>query len=168
LRLPHKPSRNFGKDNLALEKYPVGQVLASFEERFAALREFYPNAKQVDWRVEVAGRRVQIIKRDPVHGGVLEFGTELVVALDRSIVAMLGASPGASRAVWIMLQVLERCFGEKLKAEGWSVRLRQIIPSYGQSLADNPALCRQVRADTAAVLHINDVKQIGQTKEAGR
>jgi malate dehydrogenase (quinone) len=157
-----------GRDNLALEKYLVGQVLESFEERFAALREFFPNARPEDWRVEVAGQRVQIIKRNPLHGGILEFGTELVVASDRSIVAMLGASPGASTAVWIMLEVIKRCFGEKLKAGGWSARLKQIIPSYGQSLAENPALCRQVRADTAAVLHINDVKQIGQIKEAGR
>jgi len=162
------PLMAVGRDNLALEKYLLGQVLESFGERLAALRGFYPNAKKEDWGVEVAGQRVQIIKKDPVHGGVLEFGTELVVASDRSIVAMLGASPGASTAVWIMLQVIERCFAEKLKTGGWSARLKKIIPSYGQSLAENPALCRQVRADAAAVLHINEIRQIGQIKEAGR
>ena len=71
-------------------EYLIGQVLESSEERFAALREFYPNAKQEDWRAEVAGQRVQIIKKDPTHGGILQFGTELVIAADRSIVAMLG------------------------------------------------------------------------------
>lgn len=91
------------------------------------------------------------------HGGVLEFGTELVVAADRSIVAMLGASPGASTAAWIMLHVLERCFGEKLEAAGWLPKLKQIIPSYGESLAENTALCRRVRAETAAVLHIHNI-----------
>ena len=83
-----------GRSNLALEEYLVGQVLESEEKRFAALREFYPNARQDDWRVEVAGQRVQIIKKDRVKGGVLQFGTELVVAADHSIVAMSGCFTG--------------------------------------------------------------------------
>jgi Malate:quinone oxidoreductase (Mqo) len=82
--------------------------LESSEARFAELREFFPNAKEEDWRVEVAGQRVHIIKKDPTYDGVLEFGTELVIASDHSIVAMLGASPSASTAVRIMLQVVER------------------------------------------------------------
>jgi malate dehydrogenase (quinone) len=148
-----------GKSNFDLEKYLVGQVLESQEERFAALRELYPNAMQSDWRAEVAGQRVQIIKKDPKHGGVLEFGTELVGAADHSLVALLGASPGASTSVAIMVQVLERCFAEKLKQGPWSTKLREMIPSYGQSLAENAALCQKVRAETAAVLQINNVRQ---------
>jgi malate dehydrogenase (quinone) len=146
-----------GKDNFALEKYLIGQVLESEAERFAALREFFPRAQGKDWRVEVAGQRVQIIKKDPTQGGVLQFGTELVGAADRSLVAMLGASPGASTAVWIMARVVERSFPEQLK-DGWSKKLKEMIPSYGESLADNAALCRQMRAQTAAVLQINDIR----------
>jgi malate dehydrogenase (quinone) len=151
-----------GRDNVALTEYLIGQVLESSEERFAALREFFPNAKQEDWRVEVAGQRVQIIKKNPIHGGILQFGTELVSAADGSIIAMLGASPGASTAVWIMIEVIKRCFAEKLKNGGWSLKLKEMIPSYGQSLIENAALCRQVRAETAAVLNINSFEEVTQ------
>jgi malate dehydrogenase (quinone) len=160
------PIMAVGLDNLSLEKYLIGQVLESEEERLAALREFFPNARKEDWQVEVAGQRVQIIKKDPVHGGALEFGTELVTASDRSIVAMLGASPGASTAVWVMLQVIERCFPEKLKSGGWSSKLKQMIPSYGQSLVDDPELCLLVRAETAAVLNLDNVAEPTKSKIA--
>ena len=74
------------------------------------LRAFFPKVDEADWRAEVAGQRVQIIKRDPQRGGILQFGTEIVSAADGSLVALLGASPGASTAVAIMVNVLERCF----------------------------------------------------------
>ena len=143
-----------GRDNMTLTEYLIGQVLESQEKRFARLREFFPEVKERDWKVEVAGQRVQIIKKDPVHGGILEFGTELVTAADGSLVAMLGASPGASTAVSIMLDVIKRCFGEQLKNVGWTGKLQEMIPSYGYSLADDAALLARVRADSAAALHI--------------
>ncbi|HEY6343444.1 MAG TPA: malate:quinone oxidoreductase [Bryobacteraceae bacterium] len=146
-----------GRSNAALEEYLVGQVLESEEKRFAALREFYPKVQEEDWKLEEAGQRVQIIKKDPVHGGILQFGTELVTASDGSIVAMLGASPGASTAVWIMLQVIERCFRNNLTTGGWANKLKEMIPSYGQSLIENPALAQRVRAETAAILNINNI-----------
>jgi malate dehydrogenase (quinone) len=146
-----------GRDNVALTEYLIGQVIESEDARFAALREFYPNAKQEDWRPEVAGQRVQIIKKDPTHGGILQFGTELVTASDGSVVAMLGASPGASTAVWVMLEVIQRCFRDKLTNAGWAGKLKGMIPSYGQSLIDNPDLCQRVRAETAAVLNIKNI-----------
>ena len=146
-----------GRDNVALTEYLVGQMLESSEERFAALREFFPTAQEKDWRLEVAGQRVQIIKKDPVHGGILEFGTELVGAADNSIIAMLGASPGASTAVSIMVDVLERCFADKLINGNWTTNLREMIPSYGQSLINNPSLALQLREETARILNIKNI-----------
>jgi malate dehydrogenase (quinone) len=158
------PLMAVGMSNLALEEYLVGQLLESSGERFAALREYFPNAREEDWSVEVAGQRVQVIKKDPTHGGVLQFGTELIAASDRSIVALLGASPGASTAVWIMLQIIEHNFPQELRAEEWEAKLKEMIPSVGQSLIENAALCQQLRAETAAILNINSITTKGEGK----
>ena len=144
------------RDNFDLTKYLIGQVLQSARHRFAALQEYFPGAQPRDWQLEVAGQRVQIIKPDARRTGVLEFGTELVPAADGSLIALLGASPGASTAVFITLKVIERCFANELKS-GWTAKLKGIIPSYGESLIENAELCRRVRADTAAVLHLQNI-----------
>jgi len=145
------------RDNFDLTKYLIGQVLQTSHHRFAALQEYYPRAKSSDWELEVAGQRVQIIKPDPHRGGILEFGTELVPAHDNSLVALLGASPGASTAVFIALGVLEKCFKNELRPNGWLPKLKEIIPSYGESLIEDAELSRRVRAETAAVLHLENI-----------
>lgn len=149
------PMLAVGRDNVSLTEYLIGQVLESSEQRFAALREYFPKANEADWKLEEAGQRVQIIKKDPTHGGILQFGTELVTAADGSLTAMLGASPGASTAVAIMVKVIERCFAEELKTAAWMRKMQQLIPSYGHSLADDADLLRKVRAETAEALNID-------------
>jgi malate dehydrogenase (quinone) len=150
------PMLAVGRHQLKLTEYLVGQVMESESKRFDALRAFYPQLSESDWRLQGAGQRVQIIKRDPQERGILEFGTEIVHSADGSLAALLGASPGASTAVAIMLGVLEQCFDQELK-DGWSDRLKEIIPSYGKSLIDDAELCQRVRAQTAEVLHLQNV-----------
>jgi malate dehydrogenase (quinone) len=145
-----------GRDNFPLEEYLVGQVLQSNNHRFKALRDFYPNMDKKDWEFDVAGQRVQIIRKDKVHTGKLEFGTEIVHSADSSIVALLGASPGASTAVWIMVHMLENCFHEQL-AGHWVPKLKEMIPSYGQDLKTDAALVERVRRETAEVLGLRTV-----------
>ncbi|GAA3952906.1 malate:quinone oxidoreductase [Chitinophaga oryziterrae] len=149
-----RPMLAAGLDNLPLTKYLIDQVRQSPEERLEALQAFLPKAKMEDWELEFAGQRVQVIKKDHEHGGVLEFGTEVVSAADGSIAALLGASPGASTAVSIMLELLDRCFKEELATTAWKDKLLQMIPSYGQKLSDTPALCDQVREWSNTVLEL--------------
>ncbi|WP_394348132.1 malate:quinone oxidoreductase [Pontibacter mangrovi] len=147
-----RPMLSAGIKNLALTKYLIDQVRQSPEERVEALKDYFPNARAEDWELEVAGQRVQIIKRDPDKGGVLEFGTEVVSGANCTLAALLGASPGASTAVSIMLGLLERCFMHRMNTEEWQKKLKEMIPSYGQSLADDPELLERVRSYSSEVL----------------
>jgi malate dehydrogenase (quinone) len=152
-----KPLLSVARDNFDLTEYLVGQLLQSESHRLAALDEYFPNADSKDWKLQVAGQRVQIIKPDVKRGGLLEFGTELVGAADQSLVALLGASPGASTAAFIAVSVLEKCFAGELTPAAWLPKLKEIIPSYGVSLIEDAEFCRRVRADTSEVLNIENI-----------
>ncbi|RYC70774.1 MULTISPECIES: malate:quinone oxidoreductase [Spirosoma] len=148
-----------GLHNIPLTRYLIQQVMQSPEDRLNALREYFPNAQMNDWELEIAGQRVQVIKKDEEEGGVLEFGTEVVSAADGSIAALLGASPGASTAVSIMLDLIKRCFPEQMNSADWQTKLKQMIPSYGQVLANNPELGQQLRRQTSEVLGLTTDEQ---------
>jgi len=146
------PMISAGVHNLSLTKYLIGQVAQSMDDRLDALREYFPNAKEEDWELAIAGQRVQVIKKDEEEGGVLEFGTEVIASADGSLAALLGASPGASTAVTIMLSLLEECFSEKMKTKKWQTKIKEMIPTYGITLAENQDICRETRAKTSQVL----------------
>lgn len=139
--------------NLDLLKYLITEVLATRGKRLAALREYFPKAKGEDWRLIVAGQRVQIMKRDAQGKPSLQLGTEVVASADGSVAGLLGASPGASTAVPIMLGLLQRCFPERI--EGWAPRLREMIPSYGATLADDAPLIDRTLEQTARALQLD-------------
>jgi malate dehydrogenase (quinone) len=141
-----------GAGNLGLVRYLVGQLIALPSTKFDALLDFFPDADPSDWYTITAGQRVQVIKKDAKKGGVLQFGTEVVAASDGSIAGLLGASPGASTAVPIMLGLVEQCFPGSMDA--WRPRFAAMVPSYGTQLSDNAKIAAQTIAATAKDLQI--------------
>jgi malate dehydrogenase (quinone) len=147
------PMLKVAVDNPGLIKYLVSELLKNHAKKIDSLRVFVPTAQPDDWTLINAGQRAQVMKRDPKKGGVLQFGTEVVTAKDGSIAGLLGASPGASTAVSIMLGLLQTCFPDR--TADWEPRLKALIPSYGQTLNDRPEVARESLAETAEELAIS-------------
>ncbi|SFQ15659.1 malate dehydrogenase (quinone) [Pseudarcicella hirudinis] len=149
------PLISAGMHNLSLTKYLVEQVTQSPEERLSALKEYFPEAELEDWDLKDAGQRVQVIKKDENGTGVLEFGTEVVYAQDGSLATLLGASPGASTSVSIMISLLKKCFPEMEASEKWRTELTRMIPSYGKSLGADIQLFEETRRRTSDALQLD-------------
>ncbi|MEE5071036.1 malate dehydrogenase (quinone) [Pseudomonas alliivorans] len=160
------PMTRVGIAQYPLIEYLAGQVMMSDDDRFAALQQYFPNAKKEDWRLMQAGQRVQIIKRDEEKGGVLKLGTEIVASKDGSIAGLLGASPGASTAAPIMLGVLEKVFKDKVATPAWQEKLHQIVPSYGTKLNENPDRVAQEWAYTAETLQLTPPPPVNKATAA--
>ncbi|HIV81726.1 MAG TPA: malate:quinone oxidoreductase, partial [Candidatus Salinicoccus merdavium] len=132
-----------GAKEMGLTKYLIQQLLLSDEERMNDLREFIPNARSEDWELVVAGQRVQVIKDTEDKGkGTLQFGTEVITSSDGSVAALLGASPGASVAVEVMLDILKRCFPAEY--DQWEDKIKEMVPSYGIKLSENPKMFEEI------------------------
>ena len=142
-----------GVENLDLVQYLVQQAMLTDSDRQAELLKYYPSAKPDSWKLITAGQRVQIIKKDPEKGSVLQFGTEIVADKDHTIAALLGASPGASTSPSIMLGLLPKAFPEQM-AQGWEARIKEIVPSYGRQINSSPALTNEIRRATSETLQL--------------
>ncbi|HWK21459.1 MAG TPA: malate:quinone oxidoreductase [Ureibacillus sp.] len=142
-----------GAKEMKLTKYLIQQLMLSNEQRLEELKEFIPDAKLEDWEIVVAGQRVQVIKDTDAGKGTLQFGTEVITAADGSIAALLGASPGASTAVPVMLDVMSKCFPDRIKE--WEPKIKEMIPSYGVSLLENTDLLKEIQATTDEALGLN-------------
>jgi malate dehydrogenase (quinone) len=146
------PMLNVARSNVDLIRYLMGELAQNSSGRIESLREFVPTAMGEDWELITAGQRVQIIKKGADGKGVLQFGTEVVSAADGSIAALLGASPGASSAVDIMLTVLQRCFPRRMA--DWTPRITELVPSFGRSLDADPTLFAEITDWTDRVLDL--------------
>ncbi|MEB8434154.1 malate dehydrogenase (quinone) [Cocleimonas sp. KMM 6892] len=152
------PMMRVGMKSFDLIKYLIKETFQSSGTRMKALREYYPEAKEEDWTLLTAGQRVQIIKKCEEDGGKIEFGTEVVHSSDGTLAALLGASPGASLLVPIILETIEECFADRLATEEWQTRVKEIIPSYGISIVSHENLFMSIREDTLSTLKLDVVK----------
>lgn len=148
------PMIKVGLKSFDLVKYLMDQVLQSDRDRMDALRAYVPQAKQEDWRLVTAGQRVQIIKKDEKEGAVLRLGTEVVSSEDGSVSALLGASPGASTAAPIMLELLHKVYPEQMASPEWQNKIRAVVPSWGRKLNGDVALTEKVLAETSRILQL--------------
>ncbi|WP_269915171.1 malate dehydrogenase (quinone) [Acinetobacter sp. HY1485] len=148
------PMTAIGLQNMDLVQYLISQVMMSDEDRMNELRKYYPEAQAKDWHANQGGQRVQIIKKEPGKPAKLQFGTEIFTSSDKSVSALLGASPGASTSPYTMLNVLEKAFPEQVKGE-WNPKLHEIVRSYGQDLSNDPQLLDQTRHYTSSTLGLN-------------
>jgi malate dehydrogenase (quinone) len=137
--------------NLSLVLYLVREILKSPKKKFASLREFVPSADPKDWDLYEAGQRAQVIKPAGVRGS-LQFGTEVIASADGSIAGLLGASPGASVAVRVMLDVASKIFPDKFAS--WQPALKKLVPSFGVALNSDSKLAAESLARTAATLNL--------------
>ena len=160
------PMMRVGVREFDLVQYLAGQLMQSDDDRFEALKTYFPKAQPQDWRLWQAGQRVQIIKKDEAQGGVLKLGTEVISSKDGSIAGLLGASPGASTAAPIMLDLMQKVFKDKLASAPWQEKLRQIVPSYGTRLNDHPDQLMAEWRDTSQVLQLTPPPDIGDEKPA--
>ncbi|MFS2280001.1 malate:quinone oxidoreductase [Microbacterium sp. OR21] len=138
--------------NPDLITYLISELVKSHGKKVDNLRTFVPTARDEDWELIQAGQRAQVMKKDPEKGGILQFGTEVVAAEDGSIAGLLGASPGASTAVPIMLGLLARCFPEQYA--GWEPKLKDLIPTMGHRLNDDPSAAEKSMSATASTLSL--------------
>ena len=135
-----------GLSNFDLIKYLIQQGTQSMADRLDVLHVFYPAAKAADWKLIDAGIRVQAIKKTDGEAGIVHYGTEVITNPERTISALLGASPGASVSVNIVLQVIKNCFPHLLATPEGAARMKEMIPNYDEDLKlpENAARYREL------------------------
>ncbi|MDA9831963.1 malate dehydrogenase (quinone) [Akkermansiaceae bacterium] len=145
-----------GIHNLDLVKYLVEQGLQSKESRMRELRNFYPDAREEDWEVIDAGIRVQAIKQEPgEEPGIVHYGTEVLTSSDKTISALLGASPGASVSTQVMLECIQCCLPQLLESDEAKARMSEMIPNWNEDLKVDLARDRYLEIHGRAMADLN-------------
>jgi malate dehydrogenase (quinone) len=143
------------RDNRSLMAYLVRQVAQTSRDRMDALRAFVPTASPDDWALVPAGQRVQVLTMAGGRGAMVGFGTEIVTSAGGSLAALLGASPGASTAASVAVDVLAAGFPDRM-AE-WVPRLREIAPSAAEVARLDPAELEARSARARRILGLDPV-----------
>jgi len=145
---------NIGIHNLDLVRYLVQQGTQSTQDRMDVLHVFYPAAQAADWKLIDAGIRVQAIKKTDGQAGIVHYGTEVITDAARSISALLGASPGASVSVNIVLEVIKKCFPDLLASPEGHARMKTMIPTFDEDikLPANAARFHEARQQADEIL----------------
>jgi len=160
------PLIKVGLSNLPLVKYLIQQGTQSMAARMRVLRIFFPEARSEDWKLVDAGIRVQAIKKEDGQTGIVHYGTEIVTNAEKTISALLGASPGASVAVSIMTEVIATCLPHLLECGAGKTMIKRLIPSYGEDLLPDSAADRYhhlSRIANQTLLLSDETPQFGRT-----
>lgn len=145
------PYLSVAVSNLSLVVYLIREILKSRKSKIASLKEFIPLADGAKWELYEAGQRAQVIKPKGLSG-TLQFGTEVISSADGSIAGLLGASPGASVAVRVMLDVIQKLFPEQ--SDSRLADIRKMVPSFGIDLNSDPKLAEKSLSYTARILKL--------------
>ncbi|MFZ2509710.1 MAG: malate dehydrogenase (quinone) [Gordonia sp. (in: high G+C Gram-positive bacteria)] len=142
-----------GVQNLSLVTFLIKELLSTRRRKFAQLQRFYPAAHMADWYPIQAGQRAQLVKPDPQRVGILTFGTELVTGAEGTIAGLLGASPGASTAPAIMVDLLRRCFPKDYGR--WLPMLTALMPGVQTPVDNDQATLDASLRETADILELS-------------
>jgi malate dehydrogenase (quinone) len=137
--------------NFGLVRFLVKQLLANDGHKLDQLKRLYPGALRKDWEVIHAGQRAQLVVPDRRRVGKMQlWGTKLTLTGDRSLAGLLGASPGASTAVPIMVDLLQRAFPSEWE-QGWREQLHEAIPGLDVDHWDAAAVVQALARTSAAL-----------------
>ena len=59
------------------------------------------------------------------------------------------------RQYYIMIDLLKKCFPDKMKTDEWQNKLKEMIPTFGKKLIDDEILAIKTRAASHVVLGLD-------------